>query len=126
MIPLMVPVISRGILFPFTKELNPRVWFITYFLTLSLFLIPTIIVKGNVMVDLPSLITKEYSETNGVLETDIYIDSDRIIYINGIELKIVEGTLYYLESNVEYTFAYLPYSKYVIDIFDERGNSLME
>ena len=107
---------------------KPKTWLIVYLITSGiLFVIATTI--GNAfehMADLPSAIREDYSEATVMFVRRIDTSVESKIIAVGRELHIKEGHFDLLEANTEYTIYYLPHIKWVMDIVDENGASLLK
>jgi len=123
---LSIPSIGQGFSIADNKnKIKAKTWFMIYFIFLFLWII--LMVYTNFFkktLDFPYAIREDYLIINSSFERKISFGLSRYIDVNNVRIFIPENHFNSLERNNEYTFHYLPNSKWVIDITDENDNSL--
>ena len=124
---LAVPTFGKGIsLIKNKRRIEPRIWLIAYSTLMSICLVLMIIVGVfSNMKDLPILLNENYSKINYSFEHDVNMNIESDIRVQGIALQITRKSFNQIIAGKEYTFYYLPNSKVVIDIVDEKGVTLL-
>ena len=86
----------------------------------------------NAISDVPSLIGKNYSQINHAkiqtVEKHFGGKGPRELHLtayDGTELRLFADAFVPINADEKYTFSYLPRTKWVMDIIDEDGNSLL-
>jgi len=112
------------------SELSPELWLIIYSLLLCLSIV-FLVSSRSYFFDLPQLLGGSYSQTN---VTSIRVVDSRYSKIHGVELCVVaDRERFYIQrdcfaplsDNEEYTLYYLNHTKWVTDIKNEKGVSLL-
>jgi hypothetical protein len=129
-LPSTVPALSAGFLINFADSWKPRTWLIVYSIVLCVVIVVAFY-SGiiNTMADLPLAVRKEYSYVDGTAQTIPNKTAKTTIMVDGVRFELSGDDFYtwsfYDNKEVEYTVIYLPNTKYVIDIIDASGASLI-
>jgi len=111
--------------------ITPRAWLTIYSLVLGVSIVLTLIVNQKHILDLPHILNDEYSQTPGAnIRITSKIDSKSLerelrIVIERTEYRVIEKAFRQINTEDKYTFYYLPHTKWVVDIVDEEGLSLL-
>jgi hypothetical protein len=129
MLPFAVPSLSYGFLMIRSDKWKSRTWLIVCLVALGggvIILLYVGIIKMTA--DLPFAIREEYVQISGSSQIVKYTDNFLKVKVDEIEFKIPHN--YFrtkpFDDSMEYTIIYLPNSKYVIDVIDENGNSILK
>ena len=114
-------------------DIKPKVLLWVYSLIASAFIIIMIIMPFSyfdAISDFPRLIAKNYSQINQasiqIVEEDYSPSELRVMTKDGTQLRILENAFRPINVSGKYTFIYLPRTKWVMDIIDENGVSLLK
>lgn len=129
---LSIPLLGRSFsLFYFKDRIKPITWLLIYgfiFLTLvSIIIIDWSNFKKSAM-DVSYAINRKAENLGGkVTYTDIVGNKNKyqLIIISGIKFEVDRKNFSYINYGEEFNITYLPHSKYVIDIVDKNGYSLL-
>ena len=109
------------------NKIEPHIWLAIYSVALCAYLV-VILILGFIgrTADLPAVIREDFSRINGSARIVKSNNSVQTIEVKGITFDLPKDTYTLVNADVEYTFVYLPQSKYVIDVVDEYGRSLLK
>ena len=127
LIPFAIPLIFGVFSLAFNKDkFKPEIWLTVFSLALVVYLVIALdfFGLGHMTKDLPSAIRKDYSQINGIVEVIESSGTKQSVLIDGRYFEIEKG-FHAVEAGEEYTFYYLKNSRYVVDIIDEDGQSLL-
>ena len=118
----------------FKIDIQPKTWLKIYSAVTSIYLLILIIPLSyfNNILDIPCLFNKNYLQINDGAIANMKISygknlGDEItITTNGKTLRAVVDAFIPIDAKSKYTFIYLPHSKWIVDIVDENGISLLK
>ena len=128
LIPVAIPIIFGVFSLAYNRDkLRPKAWLTIYGCVLVIYAVLLVKIGFIDMTkDLPLAIREEFSQINEVVYIIERTDSVWTVKANGVVFKLSNDAFKAISFNKEYTFIYLPNSKYVIDVIDEYGESLLK
>ena len=108
-------------------KLKPRIWLTIYSVAMCAY-IAIILSLGFIgrTADLPAAIREDFSRIDGLVRIVKNNNSVQVIEVKGVKFDLPKDTYNSVNANIEYTFIYLSNSKYVINVLDENGFSLLK
>ena len=108
-------------------KLKPHLWLAIYSVAMCAYIV-IILLFGIIgrTADLPAAFREEFSQIEGSVRIINSNNSIQSIEVKGIRFDLPKDTYNSVNTDVEYTFVYLPKSKYVIDIIDISGCSMLK
>jgi hypothetical protein len=123
---LAFPLFGRLISLAYNRDrIPPPIWLGIYSAILVFFIIISIAEFRDFTHDLPMALRKENISIEGEIKIIESTKSTQTIEISGKMFSLPKDTFREVTNSVKYIVFYLPRSKYVIDIVDEIGVSLL-
>lgn len=123
-----IPLLFRSFSLAYNKDkIKPQIWLIIYGIAVLVYVVIAINFGFVDMTrDLPLAIRKEFSQIGGSAQTIKITKSTQTIIVQGVKFSLSRDSFESPAASDSYQFVYLPNSKYVIDIIDDNGISLLK
>ena len=116
----------------FEDKIKPQTWLTIYGIALFVLLIFLMFSWESVSKqtkDLPYAIRQEHVTVTGEVEKIRYSGgrtASQLCTIDNIDFNITHSAFLAIKEGETYTIAFLPNTKFIIDVFDENGRSLLK
>ncbi len=128
---LSIPLVGRVFSLAYNKDkIQPRTWLGIYGVVMTLMIAIWFIFNSNSFIaktkDLKSALRHEYLTVEGEVNSVYFVDSKKLqkCSVNNLDFTINNTYFLVIHQGKRYTFNYLEYSGYLVDIYDENGKSL--
>ena len=122
----LIPLIPRGFSLSNNKDkISPKIWLTIYAVMVTIYVVSSLFlgIIGHTR-DLPAAFRKEYVSVEG--EARVLDEKSNKIIVAGQEFTLDNGKFNKAKSSENYRVIYLPNSKYVIDIINDDGKTLLK
>ena len=122
----VIPLVFRSFsLVAKMDKINPKTWLVIYGCAVLVYIVIAVMLGFiNMTRDLPLAIREDYVSVEG--EARVLDEKSNKIIVASQEFTLENGKFNKAKPNESYRIIYLPNSKYVIDVINENGKSLLK